>query len=138
MINKHVRMWFRKFPNPKRKTASANIKECTLSRNEQFVFSCSIRLPAGIPLPVVHGPLVVPEAALLGRPVVALVTREGDQTVLGHLVHLQAVGLGGLAKVMGMLRWKCTGTRNSRKNYFLQTRDRAFYRVRALLVRQRF
>ncbi len=80
-----------------------------------------------------HGPLVVPEAALLGRPVVALVTGEGDETVLRHLVHLQAVGLGGLITAMGMLRSKCT--RNSRKNYFLQTRDRGFYRVRALLVR---
>ncbi len=72
-----------------------------------------------------HGPLVVPEAALLGCPVVALVTREGDETVLGHLVHLQAVGLGGLITVMGMLLLKCT--QNSRKNYFLQTRDRGFY-----------
>ncbi len=48
-----------------------------------------------------HGPLVVPEAALLGRPVVALVTREGDQTVLRHLVHLQAVGLGRLVASEG-------------------------------------
>jgi hypothetical protein len=92
---------FKKFPNPKRRTASANIKECTLFGIEQLLFSCSIRLPAGIPLPVVHGPLVVPEAALLGRPVVALVTREGDETVLRHLVHLQAVGLGRLVTVMG-------------------------------------
>jgi hypothetical protein len=60
---------------------------------------------------------VVPEAALLGRPVVALVTREGDETVLRHLVHLQAVGLSRLATVMGMLRSKCT--QNSGKNYFL-------------------
>jgi hypothetical protein len=44
---------------------------------------------------------VVPEAALLGRPVVALVTREGDETVLRHLVHLQAVGLGGLVASEG-------------------------------------
>ncbi len=50
-----------------------------------------------------HGPLVVPEAALLGRPVVALVTGERDETVLRHLVHLQAVGLGRLATVTGML-----------------------------------
>ena len=43
-----------------------------------------------------HSALVVPQAALLGRPVVALVAGEGDETVLRHLVHLQAVGLGGL------------------------------------------
>ncbi len=80
-----------------------------------------------------HGPLVVPEAALLGRPVVALVAGKGDETVLGHLVHLQAVGLSGLVTVMGMLLLKCT--QKSRKNYFLQTRDIGLYRVRALLVR---
>jgi len=56
----------------------------------------------------VHGPLVVPEAALLGRPVVALVTGEGDETVLRHLVHLQAVGLGRLVIAMGTLLSKST------------------------------
>jgi hypothetical protein len=70
---------FRKFSNSKRKTASAYIKnKYFFSKLNNLVCSCSIRLPAGIPLPVVHGPLVVPEAALLGRPVVALVAGEGD------------------------------------------------------------
>ncbi len=55
-----------------------------------------VTLVAGIHSALVHGPLVVSQAALHGGLVVALVAGEGDETVLGHLVDLEAVGLGGL------------------------------------------
>ena len=43
-----------------------------------------------------HRPFVIPQAALHRGLVVALITGEGDEAVLGHLVDLEAVGLGGL------------------------------------------
>ncbi len=55
-----------------------------------------VTLVARIHGALVHRPLVVSQAALHGGLVVALVAGEGDETVLGHLVHLEAVGLGGL------------------------------------------
>jgi hypothetical protein len=55
-----------------------------------------ITLVAGVDSPLVHRPLVVPQAPLDRGLVVALVTGEGDPGVLGHPVHLETVGLGGL------------------------------------------
>ncbi len=55
-----------------------------------------VTLVTGIHGALVHGPLVVSQAALHRGLIVALVAGEGDETVLGHLVHLQAIGLGGL------------------------------------------
>jgi len=62
-----------------------------------------VTLVAGIHGALMHRPLVVSQAALHRGLVVALVAGEGDETVLGHLVHLEAVGLGGL--VLAFVAW---------------------------------
>ena len=50
---------------------------------------------AGELLPLVHGLPVVPQAALLRRLIVTLVTGKGDPGMLGQFVHLEGAGLCG-------------------------------------------
>jgi hypothetical protein len=60
------------------------------------ILSCSVWHPTRIPLTVMHSSLVISQTALLCRPIIAFVAGEGDASVLGHLVHLETVGLRGL------------------------------------------